>query len=124
MKIVLKAQNPELEYRSTMQSAALCFMQRHQGEHLDNDQQLFVRAVTYLQTSLEVPLYLAETLAALAYSELRSTGDQRRLDLANSSESVAVLTDPTSGNAYAIPVAHIFEQLIDLPGQRQTPPTI
>jgi hypothetical protein len=124
MKISLKAQNPEREYRTTMQSAALCFMQRHQAEHLDNDQLLFTRAVTYLQTTLEVPIYLAETLAGLAYGELRSSGDQRRLDLASSSESVAVLTDPVSGHSFAIPVALIFLHLIDAPEQRQTPPTI
>jgi hypothetical protein len=124
MKIVLKAQNPEREYRSTMQAAALGFLQRHQNEHLDNDQQLFVRAVTYLQATLEVPVYLAETLAGLAYSELRSTGDQRRLSLTDSSESVAVLTDPASGHSYAITVAEIFEHLIDAARQRQTPPTI
>lgn len=124
MKILLKAQNPEREYRTTMQSAALCFMQRHQAEHLNNDQLLFTRAVTYLQTTLEVPVYLAETLAGLAYGELRSSGDQRRLDLASSSESVAVLTDPVSGQCFAIPVALIFQHLIDAPEQRQTPPTI
>jgi hypothetical protein len=124
MKIQLKAQHPEREYRTTMQSAALCFMQRHQAEHLDNDQQLFTRAVTYLQTTLEVPIYLAETLAGLAYGELRTAGDQRRLDLTCSSESIAVFTDPASGQSFAIPVALIFQHLIDAPEQRQTPPTI
>jgi hypothetical protein len=123
MKIVLKVQNPEREYRAAMQGAALGFMQRHQGEHLDNDQLLFTRAVTHLQSTLEVPVHLAETLAGLAYGELRSTADQRRLDLSSSSESVAVLADPSSGKSFAIPVALIFQYLIDAPEPRQTPPT-
>lgn len=123
MKIKLGHQNPEREYRDAMQSAALCFMQRHQAEHLHDDQMLFTRTVTYLQATLEVPVYLAETLAGLAYGELRTAGDQRRLDVTASSESVAMLTDPKSGLSFAIPVSLIFQYLIDPPGQRQNTPT-
>lgn len=117
----LNAQNPEGEYRATMQNAALCFMQRHQAEHLDNDQQLFTRAVNYLQTTLGVPVYLAETLASLAYGELQYASEKRHLVLCRSSESVAVLIDPASGQSFAIPVAQIFQHLIDASEQRQTP---
>ena len=50
------------EYQATMQAAGLSFLQRHQGEHLGNDQLLFCRAVQHLVGSLEVPLHMAEKL--------------------------------------------------------------
>ncbi|MFJ7793256.1 hypothetical protein [Pseudomonas sp. NPDC096950] len=109
------AQNPEREYRAAMQTAALCYMRRHQAEHLENDQQLFNRTVTYLQTTLGVPVCLAETLTGLAFGELRSSGGQRHLNLKSSSQSVAVVTDPASGKSFAIPIALIFEHLVDAP---------
>ena len=74
MNIVICAQNPEVEYRAAMQTAALGYMQRHQAEHLGNDQQLFTRTVIYLQSTLEVPIHLAEKLTGLAYGELRTCG--------------------------------------------------
>ncbi len=122
MNIVSTGQNPEREYRATMQSAALSYIQRHQAEHLGNDQQLFTRTVAHLHATLEVPVYLAETLTGLAFSELRSGADQQRLDLKNSSESIAVLTDPASGKSFAIPIALIFQHLVDAPGPRLTVP--
>ncbi|WP_311968568.1 hypothetical protein [Pseudomonas baltica] len=105
-----------------MQQAALTFMHRHQSEHLGDDQQLFTRAVTHLQAFHEVPVYLAETLASLAYSELRVAGTQRHLDISSSSSSVAILSDPASGKSFAVPVAMIFQVLIDPPDIRPNRP--
>lgn len=122
MNIVICSQNPEVEYRAAMQSAALCYLLRHQAEHLGNDQQLFNRTVTYLQATLEVPIYLAETLTGLAYAELHSGGGKRHLDLKGSSASVAVLTDPASGKSFAIPVALIFKHLVDATEPQPTAP--
>ncbi|KEX94736.1 hypothetical protein HA62_05965 [Pseudomonas putida] len=122
MNMMTNAQNPEREYRAAMQSAALCYMQRHQAEHLENDQQLFNRTVTYLQATLEVPVYLAETLTGLAYAELHSGCEQRHLDLKNSSASVAMLTDPASGKSFAIPVVLIFKHLVDATEPQPTAP--
>lgn len=123
MSIESTVQNPELEYRATMQLAALGFIRRHQAEHLGDDQRLCTRAVNHLHSVLEVPVYLAETLTGLAYGELRSTGDHCRLDLNSSSESVAVFTEPLSGKSFAVPVALIFPHLIDALEQRQLPTT-
>lgn len=114
-------QNPDIEYRAAMQRAALGFMQRHQAEHLGNDQLLFTRAVTHLQAALEVPAYLAETVTGLAFGELRMTRHGRRLDLNGSSESMAVFTDSATGKLFAIPVELIFQHMIDTPQQQQTP---
>jgi hypothetical protein len=122
MNMMTTAQNCEHEYRATMQSAALCFMQRHQAEHLENDQQLFNRTVMHLQTTLEVPAYLAETLTGLAFGELHSCGGQRHLDLKGSSASVAILTDPANGKSFAIPVALIFKHLVDATEPQPTAP--
>lgn len=122
MNNLISEQNPEREYRAAMQEAALCYMQRHQAEHLGNDQQLFTRTVSHLQTTLEVPVFLAENLTGLAYGQLRAGAGQRRLDLKSSSESVAVLSDPASGKSFAIPVALIFQQLVDASGLRPKTP--
>ena len=91
------------EYRSTMQGAARSFLQRHQGEHLLNDGRLFDRAVQYLVTSLEVPVFMADRLVHLAQSELEclkrpvigidyATGeDETRVTLVNFFSGEAVL---------------------------------
>jgi hypothetical protein len=92
------------EYRSTMQGAARSFLQRHQGEHLLDDGRLFDRAVQYLVTSLEVPVFMADRLVHLAQSELEclkrpvigidySTGtdESRRVTLVNFFSGEAVL---------------------------------
>lgn len=122
MNNLISEQNPEREYRAAMQDAALCYMQRHQAEHLGNDQQLFTRTVAHLQATLEVPVFLAENLTGLAYGQLRSSAGQRRLDLKSSSESVAVISDPASGKSFAIPVALIFQHLVDPSGLRPKTP--
>lgn len=110
---------PAQEYRASMQQAALTFLERHQAEHLGDDALLFTRAVRHLTTSLEVPLYMAETLVGLAYGDLRSSGQRLRLDLAASSENTATITDPSSGMTYAVPVALIVQHLINTPTRRR-----
>jgi hypothetical protein len=122
MNTTISEQKPEREYRAAMQVAALCYMQRHQAEHLGNDQQLFIRTASYLEVTLKVPAYLAENLTGLAYGDLRSDAGQRRLDLNSSSESVAVLTDPARGKTFAIPVTLIFQHLVDASGPRPKAP--
>ncbi|WP_313128847.1 hypothetical protein [Stutzerimonas nitrititolerans] len=58
------------EYRSSMQRAALHFLQRHQGEHLTDDGKLFERGVSYLVNAMDVPAFMADRLVHLAMSEL------------------------------------------------------
>ncbi|MET1080288.1 MAG: hypothetical protein ABWY06_19930 [Pseudomonas sp.] len=111
--------NTAQDYKDSMQLAALCFLRRHQAQHLCNDQLLFSRAVVYLTTSLEVPVHMAETLVSRAYGELKGDGDPRRLDVNSSSEKMAMLTDPASGLTFAVPVHLIFERLIDTPERRR-----
>ena len=97
----------------------LGFLRRHQAQHLSDDQLLFSRAVGFLTTSLEVPVHMAETLVSRAYGELKNDGDRRRLDVDNSTDKMAMLTDPASGLTFAVPVHLIFERLIDTPERRR-----
>lgn len=58
------------DYRSQMQAQALSYLQQHQAEHLDDDAQLIERTTSHLVHQLDVPLFMAPRLVALAISEL------------------------------------------------------
>lgn len=107
------------EYDASMQSAALFFLQRHQAEHLGNDQLLFCRAVQHLTASLEVPLHRAEKLVTRAYGELKCSNNRHQLDVDASSTTVAVVTDPSSGLIWAVPVNLIYERIINATDNRR-----
>lgn len=115
-------QQPAQDYRAAMQAAAYAFLERHQAEHLADEQTLFSRAVQHLQHALDVPQYMAENLVALAYGELRSAGQRMQLDVANSSAATAMITDPGSGLTFAVPVALIVRHLIATPARRTLRP--
>ncbi|WP_338724658.1 hypothetical protein V9L16_12090 [Pseudomonas tolaasii] len=107
------------EYQATMQAAGLAFLQRHQGEHLGNDQLLFCRAVQHLTGTLEVPLRMAEKLVSRAYGELKSNNDRHQLDVNASDGAIAVITDPASGMTWAVPVSLIYQRIINAPENRR-----
>ncbi|MDH0373912.1 hypothetical protein N7402_00760 [Pseudomonas aeruginosa] len=115
-------QQPAQDYRAAMQAAAYAFLERHQAEHLADEQTLFCRAVQHLQHVLDVPQYMAENLVALAYGELRSAGQRMQLDVATSSAATAMITDPASGLTFAVPVALIVRHLIATPARRTLRP--
>lgn len=110
------------DYRAAMQAAAYAFLERHQAEHLADEQTLFSRAVQHLQHALDVPQYMAENLVALAYGQLRSAGQRMQLDVATSSAATAMITDPASGLTFAVPVALIVRHLIATPARRTLRP--
>lgn len=110
------------DYRAAMQAAAYAFLERHQAEHLADEQTLFTRAVQHLQHALDVPQYMAENLVALAYGQLRSAGQRMQLDVATSSAATAMITDPASGLTFAVPVALIVRHLIETPARRTLRP--
>lgn len=107
------------EYEASMQLAALFFLQRHQAEHLGNDQLLFSRAVQHLTASLEVPLHRAEKLVTRAYGELKCSSNRHQLDVDASSTTVAVVTDPSSGLTWAVPINLIYERIIKATDNRR-----
>ncbi|VVP74540.1 hypothetical protein PS918_01699 [Pseudomonas fluorescens] len=97
---------------------ARAFLARHESDGLLDDQVLFCRAVKHLE-SLDVPMHLAEKLVSHAYGVLKSSNDRRRLDIASSSETVAVVTDPANGLTWAVPVGLIVKYIINSPNNRK-----
>lgn len=102
-----------LEYRTTMQRAALHFLKRHQGEHLVDDGNLFDRTVSHLTHSMDVPVFMAERLVHLAMSELECL---KRpvigIDYAaGTDETRACLVDFLSGETVFIPCRQLPARL-------------
>jgi len=100
------------EYRSSMQLAALHFLQRHQGEHLADDGKLFERGVQYLVNSLEVPAFMADRLVHLAMSELECLKHPViGIDYGTGDESRAALVHFLTGETVFIPLRHLPARL-------------
>jgi hypothetical protein len=97
---------------------AQAFLARHEGDGSIDDQVLFCRAVKHLEC-VDVPMHLAERLVSHAYGVLKSSNDRRRLDVAASSETVAVVTDPANGLTWAVPVGLIVKYVINSPTNRK-----
>ncbi|WP_019411226.1 hypothetical protein [Pseudomonas psychrophila] len=107
------------EYQVSMQLAALHFLQRHQAEYLGNDQLLFCRAVRHLSGVLDVPVHMAEKLVTHAYGDLKCSNNRHLLDVGASSTTVAVVTDPSSGLTWAVPINLIYERIINATDTRR-----
>jgi hypothetical protein len=103
------------EYQDMLKAAALTYLERHHCEHLSNDQQLIARTVRHLVADYDVLTQLAEKMVHLAYSDMNAIHDRQRLDVRNSSSTHSVIVDPTTGNAWAIPVSLIYERIINAP---------
>ena len=103
------------EYLDMLKAAALAFLERHQCEHLSNDQQLFARAVQHLVADYDVLTQMAERMVHLACSDMTVIRDRQRLDVLNSSTTHSVIVDPTTGHTWAIPVSLIYERIINAP---------
>jgi len=103
------------EYQDTLKTAALVFLERHQCEHLGNDQQLFDRAVHHLITDFDVLTTTAEKMVHLASSDMSAVRDRQRLDMVSSTSTHTVIIDPATGNAWAIPVSLIYERILNAP---------
>ncbi|WPN45987.1 MULTISPECIES: hypothetical protein [unclassified Pseudomonas] len=97
---------------------AQAYLVRHETEGGVDDQVLFCRAVKHLQ-SVDVPMHVAEKLVSHAYGVLKSSNDRRRLDIAASSETVAMVTDPVNGLTWAVPVGLIVKHIINSPSNRK-----
>ncbi|WP_085724631.1 hypothetical protein [Pseudomonas sp. R37(2017)] len=97
---------------------AQAFLGRHESAGGIDDQVLFCRAVKHLQ-DMDVPMHLAQRLVSRAYGVLKSANDRRRLDIDASSETVAVVTDPTNGLTWAVPVGLIVKHIINSPNNRR-----
>lgn len=103
------------EYQDTLKASALVFLERHQCEHLGDDQQLFDRAVLYLVTDFDVLTTTAEKLVHLACSDMSAVRDRQRLDIISSTSTHTVIIDPATGKAWAVPVSLIYERILNAP---------
>lgn len=103
------------EYQDVLKAAALTFLERHQCEHLGNDQQLFDRAVQHLVADYDLLTQMAEKMVHLACSDLNAIRDRQRLDIVSSTSTHTVIIDPATGHAWAIPVSLIYERIINAP---------
>lgn len=101
------------EYRTTMQEAALAFLQRHQGEHLADDGHLFDRAVSYLVNALDVPAFMADRLAHLAMTELDNKPRPAPIgiDYATGDSYTVALLHFATGERVLIPCRHLPARL-------------
>lgn len=109
----------DLNYRETLEAAALGYLQRHQAKHLGDEQNLFNLCVAFLMNSLSADKALAESTVARAFGELKAMSERRYLDVSASNGHTAVITDPTSGIAHSVPVALICQLLLDNPERRR-----
>ena len=100
------------DYRSTMQTAAEAYLQRHWDEHLDEGQ-LFERTCQYLVTN-EVPLFMAQRLVYLAMSTITPPSVTMGVHWANHVDKTAVvLIDSRDGIHHVVPrriLPHRFTQ--------------
>jgi len=107
------------DYQDVLQEAARLFLERNQAQHLGNDQALFSRTVAHLVGTFACSQATAENLAARAYGELKSTADNRYMDVSSSTSQLVMLVEPDSGICHAVPVSLIFKHLIDTPARRR-----
>lgn len=103
------------EYQDVLKAAALVFLERHQIQHLSNDQQLIKRAVQHLVADFDALTPTAERVVHLAYSDLSATNDRQRLDILTSTPTHTVITDTATGEVWAVPVSLIYERILNAP---------
>jgi hypothetical protein len=60
------------DYRSSMQRAAYAYLQRHEAQYLVDSDLLFDNCVHHLAMGLEVPMFMAQQLTHLAWTELQA----------------------------------------------------
>lgn len=104
-----------MEYQDMLQNAALAFLERHQCEHLNDDQQLFSRAVQHLVADYEVLTQLAEKIVHLANGAMVAVRDRQRLNIQSSTSTHTVIVDPFTGGQWVVPVSLIYERIINAP---------
>ncbi len=103
------------QYQDILKAAAISFLNRHQAEHLSNDKYLFARAAQHLVNDFDLLTCKAEQVVSAALIDLYEIRDRQRLDVIKSSGTHSVIIDPTTGDAWAIPVALIYERIINAP---------
>lgn len=116
MNTVALTLNPETDYRSAMQQAALTFLFRREGLHLSGDNQVLENCIQYLCQTLEVPEHLVQRIAELAVAEFESktTGRLRLLGVCPTSgifRARLMLLDTATQERYQVPARYLPRRL-------------
>ncbi|WP_339511952.1 hypothetical protein [Pseudomonas sp. RL_15y_Pfl2_60] len=109
------------DYRSTMQHAALCFLQNHDAEHLSGDTQLTDRAVQHLMHVLDVPVFMATEFVQAALKQLPINSPQRVSITAHVNRASVMITDRLTGDAVLIPRRILPERFLAVAFSHATP---
>ncbi|NWB99065.1 hypothetical protein HX882_24530 [Pseudomonas gingeri] len=104
-----------LDYQDCIRKAALAFLERHQGEHLNDLSALLDRTISHLVSSFNVVEPLATRLASQAHIELLEISFRQRIDLNFSTDTALVIRDPVNGQCWSVPVNVIYERILKAP---------
>ncbi|MDT4817577.1 hypothetical protein FQZ97_506560 [compost metagenome] len=105
-----------LDYRTSMQVAALAYLRRHKEHYLGDADLLYDNCVHHLCTALEVPLFLAQQLSQRAWNEFRQWQEPQWLGIdwaAEPDATVAYLIDYRNNLRFPIPLRLLPQRLLD-----------
>lgn len=116
MNAVALITNPETDYRSAMQQAAVAFLFRRDGQHLTGDNQVLDNCSRFLAQSLEVPEHLVQRIAELAVAEFESktSGRLRLLGVCPTSgifRASLILLDTATQQRFPVPARYLPRRL-------------
>ncbi|MGY2226445.1 hypothetical protein ACW9IK_27435 [Pseudomonas gingeri] len=103
------------DYQDCIRTAALAFLERHQGEHLSDISVLLDRTISHLVSSFNVAEPLATRLASQAHIEHMEISLRQRIDLDFSTDTALVIRDPVKGYCWCVPVNEIYERILKAP---------
>lgn len=87
-------------------NSALGFLQRHKGEYLHSQYRLLLsRATEALAHQHDLPQHRAQSTVLRAWAELESAQTPHTIDLSNSTSSMLVLHDRSTGARAVLTVA-------------------
>lgn len=104
------------DYRSSMQRAALAYLERHDAEHLVDSDRLYDNCVRHLTTALEVPVFMAQKLVHNAWNELQVVRQRRWLGVdwgTGPGCTVVHLIDTRADLRYPVPARLLPQKLLD-----------
>lgn len=102
------------DYRSAMQAAALGYLQQHRDQYLTSEDLLFNSCVSYLVNAMDVPLFLAQTVAQRAWNTLFTQREPAWLsiDFAAGDRHTAYLVDLRENLRYPVPARLLPQHLL------------
>lgn len=109
-------QHLDHDYRSSMQRAALAYLERHEAQYLADSDLLFDNCVRHLTLALEVPVFMAQRLVHTAWGELQIKRQRTWVGVdwaAGPSSTTVLLVDIRAGLRYPIAARLLPQKLLD-----------